>query len=51
MPSKSTAKEVDWIRAKLIKAEENLDSKVYVNKSPDEILASFKDKAKLNSGL
>jgi antitoxin ParD1/3/4 len=44
-------KEVDWIRAKLIKAEENLNRKGYVNKSSDEILAGFKEKAKVNGDL
>ncbi len=44
-------KEVDWIRAKLIRAEENLNRKGYVNKSSDEILAGFKEKAKFNGDL
>ncbi|MEO9511710.1 MAG: CopG family transcriptional regulator [Flavobacteriaceae bacterium] len=44
-------KEVDWIRAKLIKAEENLDEKGYVDKSPEEILTGFKEKAKANGDL
>lgn len=44
-------KEVDWIRAKLIKAEENLNKKGYVNKSAEEILNGFKDKAKANGDL
>ena len=44
-------KEVDWIRTKLIKAEENLSRKGYVNKSSDEILAGFKEKAKVNGDL
>ena len=44
-------KEVDWIRAKLIKAEENLNRKGYVNKSSDEILAGFKEKAKVDGDL
>ena len=44
-------KEVDWIRAKLIRAEENLDKKGYVNKSAEEILNGFKEKAKANGDL
>lgn len=44
-------KEVDWIRAKLIKAEENLNKKGYVNKSAEEILNGFKEKAKANGDL
>ena len=44
-------KEVDWIRAKLIRAEENLQSKGYVNKSSDKILADIKEKAKQNGDL
>jgi len=44
-------KEVDWIRAKLIKAEENLNKKGYVNKSAEDILNGFKEKAKANGDL
>ena len=44
-------KEVDWIRAKLIRAEENLKSKGYVNKSSDKILADIKERAKQNGDL
>ena len=44
-------KEVDWIRAKLIKAEENLNKKGYVNKSAEDILNGFKEKAKANGYL
>jgi len=44
-------KEVDWIRAKLIRAEENLKSKGYVNKSSDEILADIKKRARQDGEL
>lgn len=44
-------KEVDWIRAKLIRAEENLKSKGYVNKSSDEILADIKERARQDGEL
>jgi antitoxin ParD1/3/4 len=44
-------KEVDWIRAKLIRAEENLKVKGYVNKSSDEILADIRERAKQNGDL
>jgi len=44
-------KEVDWIRAKLIRAEENLEAKGYVDKSSDEILADIKERAKQNGDL
>lgn len=43
--------EVDWIRAKLIKAEENLKSKGYVDKSSDEILANIKERARRNGDI
>jgi len=42
-------KEVDWIRAKLIRAEENLKAKGSVNKSSDEILADIKERARQES--
>ncbi len=44
-------KEVDWIRAKLIRAEENLKSKGYVDKSSDEILTGIKERARLNGEI
>ena len=44
-------KEVDWIRAKLIKSEENLKSKGYVDKSSDEILADIKERARRNGDI
>jgi len=44
-------KEVDWIRAKLIRAEENLKSKGYVNKSSYEILADIKERARQDGEL
>ncbi len=44
-------KEVDWIRAKLIKSEENLKSKGYVDKSSDEILANIKERARHNGHI
>jgi len=44
-------KEVDWIRAKLLRAEENLNTKGFVNKSSKEILAGFKKKARQNGDL
>ncbi len=44
-------KEVDWIRAKLIRAEENLKSKGYVNKSSDEILTDIKKRARQDGEL
>ena len=44
-------KEVDRIRAELIRAEENPNGKGYVNKSSDEISAGFKEKAKVNGDL
>jgi len=43
--------EVDWIRAKLKRSKENLKAKGFVNKPSDEILASFKEKARLNGDL
>lgn len=39
-------KEVDRIHVKLIRAEENLKTEGYVNKSSDEILADLKERAK-----
>lgn len=44
-------KEVDWIRAKLIRAEENLKTKGYVDKSSDEILADIKERAQQNGDI
>ena len=44
-------KEVDWIRAKLIRAEENLKTKGYVHKSSDEILADIKERAQQNGDI
>ncbi|PCJ98705.1 MAG: CopG family transcriptional regulator [Flavobacteriaceae bacterium] len=44
-------KEVDWIRAKLLRAEENLNTKGFVKKSSKEILAGFKKKARQNGDL
>lgn len=44
-------KEVDWIRAKLIKSEEKLKSKGYVDKSSDEILANIKERARRNGDI
>jgi antitoxin ParD1/3/4 len=44
-------KKVDWIRAKLRRAEENLKAKGYVNKSSDEILAGFKERTRENGEL
>jgi antitoxin ParD1/3/4 len=44
-------KEVDWIRAKLIRAEENLKSQGYVDKSSDEILGGIKERARRNGAI
>jgi len=44
-------KEIDWIRAKLTKSEENLKAKGYVDKSSDEILASIKERARRNGNI
>lgn len=44
-------REVDWIRAKLTRAEENLKVKGYVNKSSEEILASIKERAQQNGDI
>jgi len=44
-------KEVDWIRAKLIRAEENLETKGYATKSSDKILADIKERAKRDGQL
>ena len=44
-------KEVDWIRAKLIRAEENLKSQGYVDKSFDEILTGIKERARRNGEI
>lgn len=38
-------REVDWIRAKLVRAEENLKAKGYVEKSPEAILKDIKKRA------
>ncbi|MGB7393756.1 MAG: CopG family transcriptional regulator [Pricia sp.] len=38
-------REVDWIRTKLIRSEENLKQKGYVEKSQDTILADIKKRA------
>jgi antitoxin ParD1/3/4 len=38
--------EVDWIRAKLVRAEANLKENGYVEKSQDAILADIKERAK-----
>ncbi len=43
--------EVDWSRAKLIRAEENLKTKGYVDKSSDEILADIKERAQQNGDI
>ncbi len=39
--------EVEWIRAKLIKAEQS----GFIDKTPDEILAGFKEEARRNGEL
>ncbi|SDM03568.1 ribbon-helix-helix domain-containing protein [Kriegella aquimaris] len=44
-------REVDWIRAKLVRAEENLQTKGYVEKSADNILADIKKRASANGEL
>jgi len=44
-------REVDWIRAKLIKAEENLKDKGYVKKSADAILVDIKERARRDGHL
>lgn len=44
-------KEIDWIRAKLTKSEENLKAKGYVDKSSDEILAGIKERAKRDGDI
>ncbi len=44
-------REFDWIRAKLIKAEENLKDKGYVKKSADAILVDIKERARRDGHL
>ncbi len=44
-------KEVDWIRAKLIKAEKSIEKRGYVKKSAGQILSDIKKKAKGNGEL
>ena len=44
-------REVDWIRAKLVRSEENLKAKGYVEKSADTILADIKKRASTNGEL
>ncbi len=44
-------REVDWIRTKLIKAEENLKNKGYVEKSADAILSDIKQRARRDGHL
>lgn len=44
-------KEVDWIRAKLIKAEKSIEEHGYVKKSAEEILSNIKKKARENGKL
>ena len=44
-------REVDWIRAKLVRAEENIQTKGYVEKSADNILADIKKRASANGEL
>jgi len=44
-------KESEWIRARLIVAEEKLAANGFVNKSSEEILAGFKEKAESNGQL
>ena len=39
--------EIEWIRDKLIKAEQS----EFIDKTPDEILAGFKEKARRNGDL
>ena len=39
--------EIEWIRDKLIKAEQS----EFIDKTPDEILAGFKEKARRNDDL
>lgn len=43
--------EVDWIQAKLIRAEERLKVKGYVEKSADTILLEIKERAKSDGHL
>lgn len=44
-------KEVDWIRAKLIKAEKSIEAHGYVKKSSEGILTDIKRKAMDNGEL
>jgi antitoxin ParD1/3/4 len=44
-------KEVDWIQAKLIRAEESLKAKGHVEKSSDTILSEIKERAKRDGHL
>lgn len=44
-------KEIEWIRTRLIMAEEKLEKVGFVKKSAEEILAGFKEKAKTNEQL
>lgn len=44
-------KEVDWIRAKLVKAEKSIEARGYVKKSAGQILSDIKKKAKGNGEL
>ena len=44
-------REVDWIRAKLIRAEESLDMRGYLNKSSNEILTDIKERARKNGDI
>ena len=44
-------REVDWIRAKLVRAEENLKTKGYVEKSADTMLTDIKKRASANGEL
>jgi len=43
--------EVDWIQAKLIRAEERLKAEGYVEKSADTILSEIKERAKSDGHL
>lgn len=44
-------KEVDWIKAKLIRAEKSIEAQGYVEKSAEAILTEIKEKAKRDGHL
>ncbi len=45
--ARAEQREIEWIRAKLMKSEQS----GFIDKTPDEILANFKEEARRNGDL